>query len=418
MTDLTGQLDVDAIRREFPILARTVHNKPLVYLDSAATSQKPDHVIDTLANFYRTSNANVHRGIYTLSEEATLAYETAREKTSTFINAGDSGRIIFTRNTTESLNLVAYAWGRANLNAGDEVLVTLMEHHSNIVPWQIVCAERGAALRFIPVTDDGRLDLTDIDSLLTERTKVLSFTHMSNVLGTINPVTELVEKARTVGALIIVDGAQGAPHLPVDVQEMDVDFYAFSSHKMLGPTGVGVLYGKPEILEAMPPFLGGGDMIMEVSVDGFTWKDPPWKFEAGTPNFADVIAFGAAIDYLTALGMDRVRRHEMEITRYALQQLENLGEGIIVHGPKNVEDRGGVASFTMESVHPHDIAQMLDWEGVQIRAGHHCAQPLMRRMNVPATARASFYIYNTNDDVDRLVDALKKAGELFGQRQL
>ena len=417
MTDLNAQLDVDAIRRDFPILARTVHNKPLVYLDSAATSQKPDHVIDTLANFYRTSNANVHRGIYTLSEEATLAYETAREKTSTFINAGDSSRIIFTRNTTESLNLVAYAWGRANLNAGDEVLVTLMEHHSNIVPWQIVCQERGAVLRFIPVGDDGQLDLSDIDSLLTERTKALSFTHMSNVLGTINPVTELVEKARAVGALVIVDGAQGAPHLSVDVQEMDVDFYAFSSHKMLGPTGVGVLYGKQDILEAMPPFLGGGDMIMEVSVDGFTWKDPPWKFEAGTPNFADVIAFGAAIDYLTALGMDRVRRHEIEITRYAIQQLEGLGEGITVHGPRNLEERGGVASFTLDSVHPHDIAQMLDWEGVQIRAGHHCAQPLMRRLNVPATARASFYIYNTNDDVDRLVDALKKVGELFGQRQ-
>ena len=417
MTDLNSQLDVDAIRRDFPILARTVHGKPLVYLDSAATSQKPNHVIDTLANFYRTSNANVHRGIYTLSEEATLAYETAREKTSTFINAGDSSRIIFTRNTTESLNLVAYAWGRANLNAGDEVLVTLMEHHSNIVPWQIVCQERGAVLRFIPVGDDGGLDLSDIDSLLTERTKALSFTHMSNVLGTINPVTELVEKARAVGALVIVDGAQGAPHLSVDVQEMDVDFYAFSSHKMLGPTGVGVLYGKPDILNAMPPFLGGGDMIMEVSVDGFTWKDPPWKFEAGTPNFADVIAFGAAIDYLTALGMDRVRRHEIEITRYALQQLEGLGEGITVHGPKNVEERGGVASFTLDSVHPHDIAQMLDWEGVQIRAGHHCAQPLMRRLNVPATARASFYIYNTNEDVDRLVDALKKVGELFGQRQ-
>ncbi len=417
MTDLSSQLDVDAIRRDFPILARTVHGKPLVYLDSAATSQKPDHVIDTLANFYRTSNANVHRGIYTLSEEATLAYETAREKTSTFINAGDSSRIIFTRNTTESLNLVAYAWGRANLDAGDEVLVTLMEHHSNIVPWQIVCQERGAVLRFIPVRDDGRLDLSDIDSLLTERTKALSFTHMSNVLGTINPVSELVEKARAVGAVVIVDGAQGAPHLSVDVQEIDVDFYAFSSHKMLGPTGVGVLYGKPDILNTMPPFLGGGDMIMEVSVDGFTWKDPPWKFEAGTPNFADVIAFGAAIDYLTELGMDRVRRHEIEITRYALQQLEGLGEGITVHGPKNVEERGGVASFTLESVHPHDIAQMLDWEGVQIRAGHHCAQPLMRRLNVPATARASFYIYNTNEDVDRLVDALKKVGELFGQRQ-
>lgn len=415
MPDHPSQLDVEAIRGDFPILARIINGSPLVYLDSTATSQKPKQVIDALADFYRTSNANVHRGIYTLSEESTAAYEGTRAKTASFINAESSGEIIFTRNTTESLNLLAFAWGRANLNEGDEVLVTLMEHHSNIVPWHMVCAERGAALRFIPVTDDGFLDLSNIDTLITERTKVVSFTHVSNVLGTVNPVRELVDKAHAVGAIAIVDGAQGAPHVAVDVRDMDADFYAFSAHKMLGPTGVGVLYGKRALLDEMPPFLGGGEMIMEVREDGFTWKDPPWKFEAGTPNFADVVAFGAAIDYLTELGMDSVRQHEIEITDYALRQMQSLGEGVTLHGPPHAEDRGGVVSFAMESIHPHDIAQTLDWEGVQIRAGHHCAQPLMRRLNVPATARASFYVYNTNEDVDRLIDALKKAGELFGR---
>ena len=415
MPDHPAQIDVEAVRGDFPILSRVINGSPIVYLDSTATSQKPKQVIDALADFYRTSNANVHRGIYTLSEESTAAYEGAREKTAAFINADSSSEIIFTRNTTESLNLIAYAWGRANLREGDEVLVTLMEHHSNIVPWHMICEERGAVLRFIPITDDGYLDLTDIDTLITERTKVVSFTHVSNVLGTINPVRELVDRARAVGAIAIVDGAQGAPHMAVDVQALDADFYVFSSHKMLGPTGVGVLYGKRALLDEMPPFLGGGEMIMEVREDGFTWKDPPWKFEAGTPNFADVVAFGAAIDYLTALGMDAVRQHEIEITDYALRQMKGLGEGVALHGPLNPEDRGGVVSFAVESIHPHDIAQTLDWEGVQIRAGHHCAQPLMRRLNVAATARASFYVYNTNEDVDRLIDALKKAGELFGR---
>ena len=415
MPDHPAQIDVEAVRGDFPILSRVINGSPIVYLDSTATSQKPKQVIDALADFYRTSNANVHRGIYTLSEESTAAYEGAREKTAAFINADSSSEIIFTRNTTESLNLIAYAWGRANLREGDEVLVTLMEHHSNIVPWHMICEERGAVLRFIPITDDGYLDLTDIDTLITERTKVVSFTHVSNVLGTINPVRELVDRARAVGAIAIVDGAQGAPHMAVDVQSLDADFYVFSSHKMLGPTGVGVLYGKRALLDEMPPFLGGGEMIMEVREDGFTWKDPPWKFEAGTPNFADVVAFGAAIDYLTALGMDAVRQHEIEITDYALRQMKGLGEGVALHGPLNPEDRGGVVSFAVESIHPHDIAQTLDWEGVQIRAGHHCAQPLMRRLNVAATARASFYVYNTNEDVDRLIDALKKAGELFGR---
>ncbi len=417
MSDPPKGLDVEAVRRDFPILSRVINDKPLVYLDSAATSQKPSRVIDALADFYRTSNANVHRGIYTLSEESTLAYETAREKTAAFINAASSAEIVFTRNTTESLNLIAYSWGRANLGAGDEVLVTAMEHHSNIVPWQIVCQERGAVLRFIPVTDEGFLDLSAIESLITERTKIVAFTHVSNVLGTINPVREIVERAHGAGAVAVVDGAQGAPHGAVDVRALDADFYVFSSHKMLGPTGVGVLYGKASLLNEMPPFLGGGEMIMEVREDGFTWKDPPWKFEAGTPNFADVVAFGAAIDYLSDLGMDNVRQHEMDITGYALQRLATLGDGVAVHGPPDAADRGGVVSFAVESVHPHDIAQTLDWEGVQIRAGHHCAQPLMRRLGTPATARASFYVYNTNEDVDRLVDALKKAGELFGRQR-
>ncbi len=416
MPDHSSQLDVESIRGDFPILSRVINGNPIVYLDSTATSQKPKQVIDALADFYRTSNANVHRGIYTLSEESTAAYEGARDKTASFINAAEPAEIIFTRNTTESLNLLAYSWGRANLNEGDEVLVTLMEHHSNIVPWHMICEERGAVLRFIPITDEGFLDLTDIDTLITERTKIVSFTHISNVLGTVNPVRELVDKAHAVGAIAILDGAQGAPHVAVDVRDMDADFYVFSSHKMLGPTGVGVLYGKRTLLDEMPPFLGGGEMIMEVREDGFTWKDPPWKFEAGTPNFADVVAFGAAIDYLTELGMDRVRQHEIEITDYALRQMRSLGEGVTLHGPPNADDRGGVVSFAIESIHPHDIAQTLDWEGVQIRAGHHCAQPLMRRLNEPATARASFYVYNTNEDVDRLIDALKKAGELFGRQ--
>ena len=415
MPDSGMSLDVEAVRGDFPILSRVINGSPLVYLDSTATSQKPSRVIDALADFYRTSNANVHRGIYTLAEESTAAYEGARAKTAAFINASSSDEIVFTRNTTESLNLIANAWGRANLTEGDEVLITQMEHHSNIVPWHMICEERGAVVRFIPVTDDGFLDLADIDTLITERTKVVSFVHVSNVLGTINPVRELVDRAHAVGAIAIVDGAQGAPHMAVDVQEMDADFYVFSSHKMLGPTGVGVLYGKQELLDEMPPFLGGGEMIMEVREDGFTWKDPPLKFEAGTPNFADVAAFGVAIDYLNELGMDAIRQHEIEITDYALTQMRGLGEGVELHGPTNPEDRGGVVSFAIESIHPHDIAQTLDWEGVQIRAGHHCAQPLMRRLNVPATARASFYVYNTNEDVDRLIDALKKAGELFGR---
>jgi cysteine desulfurase/selenocysteine lyase len=309
---------------------------------------------------------------------------------------------------------VAYTWGRANLHEGDEVLITLMEHHSNIVPWQIVCEEKGAVLRHVPLHPDGTLDLSNLDTLLNARTKLFGFTQMSNVLGTINPVEMLVRKAHDVGAITVVDGAQGAPHLAVNVMDLDVDFYAFSAHKMLGPTGVGVLYGKKDLLDAMPPFLGGGEMIDEVHLDHFTWKDPPLKFEAGTPNFADVVAFGAAIDYLTDLGMDRIRQHEIALTTYALDEISRLGDGITVFGPRDPAVRGGVVSFAMDGIHPHDIAQVMDWDAICIRAGHHCAQPLMRHLQVPATARASFYLYNTEQEVDIFVDNLKKVGEYFG----
>ena len=403
-----------SFRNDFPIMERLIHDKPLTYLDSAATSQKPAVVIDALADFYRNNNANVHRGIYTLSEESTLAYETARDKVAKFIKAGSERNIVFTRNTTESLNLIAYAWGREHLKQGDEILITPMEHHSNIVPWMILCNEIGSTIKYIPMHEDGTLDLSDLDELISEKTKIVSLTHMSNVLGTINPIKEIIAKANKVSALSVVDGAQGAPHLPVDVVDLDVDLYAFSAHKMLGPTGVGVLYGKDEILSSMRPFLGGGEMIDEVYEDRFTWKEAPLKFEAGTPNFADVAAFGVAIDYLDNIGMDNVRKHEIDITTYAMDQVKKIDMGIKVFGPEDLDIRGGVLAFDFPGVHPHDVAQMMDWDGIQIRAGHHCAQPLMRRLGVAATARASFYIYNNEEDVDRFVDSLKKGGEFFG----
>lgn len=403
-----------SVRSDFPIMDRLIHDKPLTYLDSAATSQKPAVVIDALADFYRNNNANVHRGIYTLSEESTLAYETARVKVANFINAGSEEQIIFTRNTTESLNLIAYAWGRDNIKEGDEILITPMEHHSNMIPWMLLCKEIGCKLKYISINEDGTLDLSNLDELISENTKIVSLTHMSNVLGTINPIKQIIEKANKAGALSVIDGAQGAPHLPVDVIDLDVDLYAFSAHKMLGPTGVGVLYGKEKILSAMSPFLGGGEMIDEVYEDRFTTKEAPWKFEAGTPNFADVAAFGVAIDYLDDIGMDNVRKHEIDITQYALDQVRKIDRDITVFGPKNLDIRGGVLAFDFPGVHPHDVAQMMDWDGVQIRAGHHCAQPLMRRLGVSATARASFYIYNNQEDVDRFIDSLKKGGEFFG----
>ena len=399
------------LRSDFPILDQQVHGKPLIYLDSAATSQKPQQVIEALARYYRQDNANVHRGIHTLAERATGEYEQARLKIARFINAASSKEIVFVRNATEAINLVANAWGRANLRPGDEVLITQMEHHANIVPWQLVTQATGATLRYAPVTDAGELDYDALDALLTERTKVFAFTAMSNVLGTINPVAELAAKAHAVGAIAVVDGAQSAPHLPTDVQALDVDFLAFSSHKMLGPTGVGALYGKRALLDAMPPFMGGGEMIREVFMDHSTWEDAPLKFEAGTPAIGEAIAFGAAVDYLDALGMDWVHQHEMEITNYAWQRLSAI-EGLRIIGP-GPERRGGLLAFTLADVHPHDVAAVLDMQGVAVRAGHHCAQPIHDRYGIPATTRASFYIYNTPEEVDVLAAALERAKELF-----
>ncbi len=399
------------LRSDFPILDQQVHGKPLIYLDSAATSQKPQQVIEALARYYRQDNANVHRGIHTLAERATAEYEQARLKVARFINAASSKEIVFVRNATEAINLVANAWGRANLRPGDEVLITQMEHHANIVPWQLVTQATGATLRYAPVTDAGELDYDALDALLTERTKVFAFTAMSNVLGTINPVAELAAKAHAVGAIAVVDGAQSAPHLPTDVQALDVDFLAFSSHKMLGPTGVGALYGKRALLDAMPPFMGGGEMIREVFMDHSTWEDVPLKFEAGTPAIAEAIAFGAAVDYLDALGMDWVHQHEMAITRYAWERLSAI-EGLRIIGP-GPERRGGLLAFTLADVHPHDVAAVLDMQGVAVRAGHHCAQPIHDRYGIPATTRASFYIYNTPEEVDVLAAALERAKELF-----
>ena len=405
-------MDMKKLRKDFPILSQKVHGKPLVYLDSAATSQKPTSVIEALSQYYEAMNANIHRGIYALSEEATQAFEATRKKVACFIGAKEERSIIFTNNTTESINLVASSWGRKNIKAGDEILLTQMEHHSNIVPWQLLAQQQGATLKYIPVTADGRLDLSSLDSLLSDRTKLLAVTHMSNVLGTINPIKDLVAKAHAKGILVLVDGAQSAPHFKIDVENLECDFYAFSAHKMLGPTGVGILYGKPQILESMPPFLGGGEMILEVHEDYATWKPIPYKFEAGTPNIGCVIAFAKAIDYLEKIGMDEVREHEKVLTQHALLVLQEL-EGIKIYGPKDVEVRGGVISFTFSDIHPHDLGQLLDQEGIAIRAGHHCAQPLMRVLDVAATARASFYLYTTTEEIDFLAETLKKARRYF-----
>jgi len=405
-------LDVDEIRKDFPILGRQVYGKPLVYLDNAATSQKPRQVIDALVHYYETYNANIHRAIHCLGEEATAAYEEARAKAARFINAPSPECIVFTRNATEAINLVAYAWGRPNVNEGDEILLTILEHHSNLVPWQLLAKERKATVRYLDITDEGTLDLSGLESLLSERTKIVCLNQVSNALGTINPVEDVARQAHRQGALVMVDGAQSAPHLRVDVQAMDCDFFAFSSHKMLGPTGVGVLYARRELLETMAPFISGGEMIRQVTLEGTTWNDVPWKYEAGTPNIGDVIAFGAAIDYLEAIGMENVRAHEMEITSYALRRLRQL-EDITLSGPADVEQRGGVVSFNYPDIHPHDVGTILDREGVAIRAGHHCCMPLMRRLGVAGTARASFYIYNTLEEVDVLISALQKTRSFF-----
>jgi cysteine desulfurase/selenocysteine lyase len=409
-------LDVMRIREDFPILAQEVNGHPLVYLDNAATTQKPRQVIDALVRYYETTNANIHRGIHTLAVRATEQYEATRDAVATHIGATNASDIVFTRNTTESINLVARAWGDEHVGEGDEIVLSLMEHHSNIVPWQLLARRKGAVLRYINVTDDGELDLDHARSLIGPRTKIVSVVHMSNVLGTINPVAEIAEMARAHGALTLVDGAQSAPHLPINVDALGCDFFAFSAHKMLGPTGVGVLWAKPGLLEAMPPFLGGGDMISVVRPDASTWADVPHKFEAGTPNIADVIAFGAALDYLRALGMKNVRDHEKDITAAAIDALLAV-EGIRVHGPLDVEKRGGAVSFTVDGIHPHDISTIVDQYGVAIRAGHHCAQLLMRRLQVPATNRASFYIYNHTGEVDALIDALDHAFRIFDRAE-
>src|SRR5215207_8994365 len=406
-------LNVNEIRKDFPILQReTRPGTRLIYLDSTATSQKPLAVLNAMENYYRSSNANIHRGVHTLAEEATTLYEQAREKIARFINAPSARQIIYTRNTTESINLVAYTWARANLKAGDLVILTEMEHHSNLVPWQILQAETGIELGFVTVTDYGLLDLEAYKALLARNPKLISFTHMSNVLGTINPAAEIIRLAHEAGAVTLVDAAQSVPHLKVDVQALDADFLAFSAHKMCGPTGIGALYGKMELLEAMPPFLGGGDMIKEVKLRSFRPNSLPYKFEAGTPAIAESVGFGAAVDYLTSLGMDAIAAHEHEITEYALERLEEV-PGVKVFGP-SAQNKGGVAAFTLDGVHPHDVAQILDKDGIAVRAGHHCAQPLHEKFGILATSRASFYLYNTKDEVDLLINGIYKVKELFG----
>ncbi|MBI2759457.1 MAG: cysteine desulfurase [Chloroflexi bacterium] len=406
-------LDVSRIRQDFPILNREVRpGVKVVYLDSTATSQKPLSVIEAMNDFYRRSNANIHRGVHVLAEESTAMYEQAREKIAKFINAPSARQVIYTRNTTESINLVAYTWARANLKSGDLVILTEMEHHSNLVPWHMLAAERGIQLEFIPVTDDGLLDLGTYKSLLARTPKLVSFTHMSNVLGTINPAADIIRRAHDAGAVTVLDAAQSVPHLKVDVQQLDVDFMAFSAHKMCGPTGIGALYGKTALLEAMPPFLGGGDMIKEVKLRSFRPNELPYKFEAGTPAIAEAVGFGAAVDYLNSIGMETIAAHEHEITEYALERLEEI-PGLKVFGP-TADKKGGVASFTFDGVHPHDVAQILDQDGVAIRAGHHCAQPLHEKFGIPATSRASFYLYSTKDEVDKLIEGIYKVKKVFG----
>jgi len=406
-------LDSALIRKEFPILEREVRpGVKLVYLDSTASSQKPIQVIEAMDRYYHASNANIHRGVHTLAEEATALYEGARVRIAEFINAQSSDEIIYTRNATEAINLVMMTWGRKFLKAGDLVVLTEMEHHSNLVPWQMLAAENNLRLEFVPVNDDYLFDMETYQKLLEQAPKLVSFTHMSNVLGTITPAKEIIRMAHAAGALAMIDGAQSVPHFRVDVQDLDVDFMAFSAHKMVGPTGIGALYGKRALLDAMPPFMGGGDMIKKVLLRSFTPNELPHKFEAGTPAIAEAIGFGAAVDYLNGVGMDAIAAHEKQITAYAMQRVEEV-PGVHIYGP-TVEHKGGVVSFTMEDVHPHDIAQILDGEGVAVRAGHHCAMPLHQKFNLPATTRASFYLYSTNEEVDQLVTALLKVRRMFG----
>ncbi len=406
-------LDVAAIKQDFPILAHQINGKRLVYLDSASSSQKPNAVLDAMDDMYRTHYANIHRGVYAIAEQATAAYEGARRKVARFVNAHATEEIIFTRNATESINLVAYSWARANLREGHVIVLSHMEHHANVVPWHILAAERGVQLRWIPLTSDYRLDTSKVDELL-DGAKLLAISAMSNVLGTINDVRTLTHTARAAGAHVLVDACQYVPHVATDVREWDADFVAFSAHKLLGPTGIGALWARRELLEEMPPFLGGGEMIRDVRLDGFTPNDVPWKFEAGTMPIVEAIGFGAAVDYLTNLGMDAVRAHEMQLTEYALGALrDRFDESLRIYGPLDVTQRGGAVSFLFEGIHAHDISQVLDEDAVCVRAGHHCAKPLMRQLGVPATSRASFYVYNDEADVDALVQALAKAQKFF-----
>ncbi len=413
MASVAMTLDANCIKRDFPALERIVNGHLITYLDSAASSQKPWAVLRAMDNYYETTHANVHRGVYTTAVEATERYEGARVIFARFVNANSKREVIFTKNVTESLNLVAQSWGNANVGPGDAILYTEMEHHANLVPWQMLAARTGAVLRYVPVTDDGHLDLSNLDTLL-DGAKVFTFTAASNVLGTINPVRQLADAAHRAGAIAVCDAAQLAPHMTMDLQAMGVDFAGITGHKMCGPTGVGVLWGRESLLDAIPPFLGGGDMITDVHIDGFTPNELPWKFEAGTPPIAEVIGLGAACDYLSGLVLDDVRAHEIDLTGYAMDVLEaRFGDRLKIHGPRDPNARMGVLSLALEGVHPHDISQVLDQQGVCVRAGHHCAKPLMRRLGVGATARASFYVYNERHDVDTLAEALSSASDFF-----
>jgi cysteine desulfurase/selenocysteine lyase len=408
-----SSLDVAAIKRDFPILEREINGKRLVFLDSAASSQKPVQVLDAMDDIYRRYYANVHRGVYQIAEEATAALEAARAKVARFVHGPDASELVFVRNATEAINLVAYTWARANLQAGDPILLTHMEHHANVVPWQMLAAERGVELRWVPLTADYRLDLSHLEELL-DGAKLFAVSAMSNVLGSINEIAPLAGAAHAAGALVLVDACQYVPHVATDVQAWDADFVAFSAHKMCGPSGIGALWGRETLLDAMPPFLGGGEMIRDVRLDGFTPNELPWKFEAGTPAIAEAIGWGAAVDYLNALGMDAVRAHEMKLTQYALDRLaERFDRDFHIYGPTDVRVRGGAVSFLFDGIHAHDVSQVLDEDAVCVRAGHHCAKPLMRQLGVPATTRASFYVYNDEADVDVLIEALAKARKFF-----
>ncbi len=404
------RLDAAICRDDFPILKREIGGKPLAYLDNAASTQKPDAVIEALSDFYRNHYANIHRGVHTLSEEATVAYEAARDKVAGFVHAPDRRGVVFTRNATEAINLVALSWGQAQINPGDRIVVTMMEHHSNLVPWQQLAKETGAELAFVSVTNDGRLDLESLDRVLEPSAKLVAFTHISNVLGTVNPVEDIVTRARAAGAYVLIDGAQSVPHLPVNVETLDCDFFAFSGHKMCGPTGIGVLYARPELLEEMPPFLTGGGMIERVERQEVKWADLPYKFEAGTPAIAEAVGLAAAIDYLSDVGMESIWAHEQDLAAYAWERLNEVA-GVRVIGPDT--GRSGVVAFTVEGVHPHDLAEILDSDGVAIRAGYHCAHPLHQFFRLSPTARASFYLYNTHEEVDRLVAGIRKGQELL-----